>query len=110
MTARIRLTAEVIELVARRFKALAEPVRLAILAELREGELNVGEIVERTGQSQAGVSKHLRILHDLGFVSRRREGVYVIYSLADADVFTLCDLMCGRIEKETTARERLLGE
>lgn len=103
------LTPTLIELVAKRFKALAEPARLAILSELRAGEANVGEIVERTGQSQAAVSKHLRILHDLGFVSRRREGVFVHYALADEAVFELCDLMCGRIEEEFEARERALG-
>jgi DNA-binding transcriptional ArsR family regulator len=103
------LTPKLMELVAKRFKALAEPARLAILSELKDGEANVGEIVERTGQSQAAVSKHLRILNDLGFVSRRRDGVFVHYALADAEVFELCDLMCGRIEEELEARERALG-
>lgn len=108
MAARI-LTPEVIELVAQRFKALSEPARLAILSELRTGELNVSQIVERTGQSQAAVSKHLGILHDMGFVSRQRDGVYVLYALADHDVFTLCDLMCGRIEREVAERGGILG-
>ena len=103
------MTPEVIELVAQRFKALAEPARLAILSELREGEANVTQIVERTAQSQAAVSKHLGILHDLGFVSRRRDGPYVLYALADDDVFVLCDLMCGRIERETAEREGILA-
>lgn len=102
------LTPEVIALVAQRFKALAEPARLAILSQLRQGELNVSQIVERTEQSQAAVSKHLGMLHDLGFVSRRREGVYVLYALADDDVFTLCDLMCGRVEKEIERRGGLI--
>ncbi|MEK9500209.1 ArsR/SmtB family transcription factor [Gaopeijia maritima] len=103
------LTPEVIALVAQRFKALSEPARLSILGELRTGELNVSQIVERTEQSQAAVSKHLRILHDLGFVSRRREGVFVLYGLADDHVFELCDLMCGRIERETEERGGLLS-
>lgn len=103
------LTPEVLELVAQRFKALAEPARLAILSHLRAGEMNVTEIVELTEQSQAAVSKHLGILHDLGFVSRRRDGVYVRYSLADDRVFELCDLMCGRIEREIQERGGLLG-
>jgi len=100
-----KLSPEAIDMVARRFRALAEPARLAILSELRGGELCVNEIVERTDQSQAAVSKHLRILHEVGFVSRRRDGVYVIYALADDDVFALCDLVCGRIERELAERE-----
>lgn len=104
----LTLTAEAIALVAQRFKALAEPARLSILTELREGELNVTRIVERTGQSQATVSKHLGILHDHGFVSRRRDGVYVLYALADDDVFDLCGLMCGRIERELAERKQQL--
>lgn len=103
------LSPEVIALVAQRFKALSEPARLSILAELRTGELNVSQIVERTEQSQAAVSKHLRILHDFGFVSRRRDGVFVLYALADDHVFELCDLMCGRIERETEERGGLLS-
>ncbi len=103
------LSPKLMELVAQRFRALAEPARLAILSELRNGEANVGEIVERTGQSQAAVSKHLRILKDLGFVSRRKDGVFVHYALADETVFELCDLVCGRIEEELEARERVLG-
>ena len=103
------LTPELMELVAKRFKALAEPARLAILSELKEGEANVGEIVERTGQSQAAVSKHLALLNDLGFVSRRKDGVFVHYALADGEVLVLCDLMCSRIEDELAARERVLS-
>jgi len=103
------MSPEVMEMVARRFKALAEPSRLSILSELRGGELCVNEIVERTCMSQAAVSKHLRILHERGFVSRRREGAFVIYGLADDDVFALCDLVCGRIERELGERGRAFG-
>ena len=94
------------EMVAQRFKALSEPARLFILSELRGGELCVNEIVGRTEMSQAAVSKHLRILHERGFVARRREGVFVMYALADEDVLALCDLVCGRVERELDASER----
>ena len=45
---------------------------------------------------QANVSKHLQLLYGLGFVQRRKEGLYVHYRLADEDVYQLRDLMCGR--------------
>lgn len=93
-------------LVAARFQALAEPARLDILAALRHGELTVGELPGATGLSQANVSKHLQLLHALGFVRRRKEGLYVYYALADNSVFQLCDLMCARIEAEARSLRR----
>lgn len=106
--ATLELTPDVLGLVAARFKALAEPARLHLLSELRDGEHSVGELVEATGLGQANVSKHLRLLHDLSFVERRREGPYVMYQLADEDVFRLCDLVCGRIEREFERQARII--
>ena len=103
------LTPDVLVLIAERFKALAEPARLHILNCLRGGELTVTELVEETEFGQANVSKHLQLLHTLGFVSRRKEGLFVYYALADKSVFQLCDVMCGRLEAETKARRKLLA-
>lgn len=94
--------------IAERFKALAEPTRLQLLQALRSGEATVSELVQRTGLTQANVSKHLSLLHGLGFVARRKEGLFTHYRLADRDVFRLCDLVCGRIERELRAREHSL--
>ncbi|MFW5951876.1 MAG: ArsR/SmtB family transcription factor [Gemmatimonadota bacterium] len=102
------MTPELMELVAERFKALAEPARLQILQALRSGEQTVSELVERTGMGQANVSKHLQLLHALGFVDRRKEGLYVHYRLAGEDIFRMCDLMCGRIEEEAEERRQML--
>lgn len=99
---------ELLELVAERFKALAEPARLRILNALREREMTVSEIMEAAGLGQANVSKHLQRLASLGFVGRRKEGLFAFYRLADEDVFRLCDLMCGRLAREMDARSRLL--
>ena len=54
---KLSLTPEVLELVAHRFKVLAEPARLAILSCMRAGEVAVSEIVEKTGLGQANVGK-----------------------------------------------------
>ena len=102
------MTPEVLVLVAERFKALAEPARLQILGCLRAGETTVSELVEQTELGQANVSKHLQLLHTLGFVSRRKEGLFVYYALADKSVFQLCDVMCGRLEAEMKTRRKLL--
>ena len=105
----LTLTPEVLAMVAERFKALAEPARLQILKCLQHGEMSVNELVEETGLGQANVSKHLQLLHTLGFVSRRKEGLYVYYTLADKTVFKLCDMMCGRIEAQLEAQRRRLA-
>lgn len=104
------MTPELTELVAERFKALAEPTRLRILQALREGEKTVSEVMDATDLGQANASKHLQLLHALGFVARRKEGLYVHYSLAGEDVFRLCDLVCDRLAAEADERGRVLGE
>ncbi len=91
-----RLPAEVLDQLADRFKALAEPNRLAILSALHAGELSVGELVDVTELGQANVSKHLDVLRRYGFVERRKDGLNVFYRVADKDVFRICDIMCGR--------------
>lgn len=103
------LSPEMIELVAERFRALAEPARLHIMQVLRGGEHTVGELVEATGLGTANVSKHLQLLHAARFVTRRKEGLYVYYGLAGEDVFRMCDIMCGRLAAETESRRKVLG-
>ena len=105
----LKLTPELIEIIADRFKALGEPARLQILNAMRDGEMTVTELIDATGLGQANVSKHLSMLHQLGFVTRRKEGLFAYYDLADRDVFKLCDIMCGRLDVETSARRRALA-
>lgn len=94
---------------AERFKVLAEPARLQILHTLESGECTVTELVAETGLAQANVSKHLQLLHNMGFVARRKEGLFTYYRLAGRDVFKLCDIMCGRLKAEASAFRRRVG-
>ena len=55
------------------FEVLAEPNRRRILDLLHPGERSVGDLVDRLGLSQPGVSKHLRVLRDAGLVAVRRD-------------------------------------
>ncbi len=102
------LAPELLERVAERFKALAEPSRLQLLQRLKQGEATVGELVTQTRFTQANVSKHLLLLLSLGFVERRKDGLFTRYRLADKDVFRLCDLMCDRLDRELKSRKRIL--
>jgi DNA-binding transcriptional ArsR family regulator len=63
------------------FETLADPTRRRIVEALRSGERQVGEIVDLAGIHQSGVSRHLRILHESGFVSVRPDGQFRLYAL-----------------------------
>ena len=63
------------------FNAVAEPRRREILDLLVDGELSVNEIVERLGMSQPQVSKHLRVLREVGLADVREQGRQRVYRL-----------------------------
>ena len=63
------------------FQTLADATRRRIVEALRHGERQVNDIVEQAGVHQSGVSRHLRILHEAGFVSMRPDGQRRLYSL-----------------------------
>lgn len=63
------------------FETLADPTRRRIVEELGGGERTVSELVEAVTIRQSGVSRHLRILHDAGFVNVRPDGQRRLYSL-----------------------------
>jgi DNA-binding transcriptional ArsR family regulator len=91
---------KLLEAIAERFRSLSEPARLQILNSLCSGEKTVNGLVAATGLNQANLSKHLQHLHRAGFLARRKAGVHVYYSISDATVFQLCELMCGRLAAE----------
>jgi DNA-binding transcriptional ArsR family regulator len=77
------------EALAEYLKVFSEPNRLAVLEALRGGALNVTAVVEKTGLSQALVSKHLKMLTIAGVVKRQPEGSLVFYEVIDKGVFKL---------------------
>lgn len=105
---RIALTPEVLALIAERFKALGEPARLCLLNALRNGERTVTELVEVSDMGQANVSRHLHVLHGAGLVTRRREGPFVHYSIADDRVLRLCDIMCDQLQVRSRSLQAIL--
>lgn len=67
-------------------RALAAPIRVAIVTELAAGERCVHELVERVGAPQPLVSQHLRVLRGAGLVRGARRGREIAYSLVDEHV------------------------
>lgn len=81
------------DLVAKYFRGLGDVTRLRILELLRdEGELTVGELVERLGEPQPKVSNHLACLRWCGFIEARREQRAVYNRIADERVVELLGL------------------
>ncbi len=78
------------EELARRFKALADPTRVAIVNRLAgAGEVCVCELVEEFDLSQPTISHHLRILREAGLVEARRRGTWAYYRLVSDAVAEL---------------------
>lgn len=63
------------------FAILADPTRRRVLEALRRGERQVNDLVEEVGIHQSGVSRHLGILHEAGFVAMRPDGPRRLYTL-----------------------------
>lgn len=103
------LTDEALDLVARRFAVLAEPMRLRLIQALFDGERNVTELVEATGGTQANVSRHLQTLTAAHILGRRKEGLQVFYRIVDPTIPKLCDLVCGSLEKSLSRQAAHLG-
>src|SRR5512146_1522601 len=91
---------ELVGLIARRFRAIGEPMRIRLLDRLRDGEATVGELSDVVGATQQNVSKHLSVLADAGVVGRRKDGNRVYYRIVDEGVLTLCDDVCGSLQKQ----------
>ena len=103
------LPEDLAELIARRFRALSEPLRVRILDLLRDDELSVTALAEQLGAGQQNVSKHLAVLVESGMLARRKDGVHVYYRIADEGVFALCDQVCGSLQTQFAALNALVS-
>lgn len=103
----MKLDSAQLERVANLFRAFSEASRLAIVQELKTGEKSVSEIVEALPTSQANVSKQLKLLYEVGVLSRRKEGTLVLYQIADPMVFELCRLVCDKLNRDTVKPAKL---
>jgi DNA-binding transcriptional ArsR family regulator len=100
---------DLVELIARRFRAIAEPMRIRLLDRLRDGEATVSELSDAVGASQQNVSKHLAVLADTGILGRRKAGNNVYYRIVDEGVLTLCEDVCGSVQEQLRSLGELVG-
>lgn len=106
---RARLSEDALSLIADRFRALSEPMRLRLLIALECGEKNVTELVRATEATQANISRHLQYLTDNGILTRRKEGLHVYYRVADPAIFDLCDHVCSDIQRRLCEQSKALN-
>lgn len=75
------------------FQALAHPTRIAIVEQLRDGELSAGTLIERLGIEQANASQHLAVLRAKNIVVNRKAGNQVFYSVRHPLIIEVLDVM-----------------
>ncbi len=103
------LPEDLAELIARRFRALGDPLRVRMLDLLRNQELSVTVLAEQLGAGQQNVSKHLAVLVDTGMLARRKDGTHVYYRIADEGVFALCEQVCGSLQAQLASLHALVA-
>jgi DNA-binding transcriptional ArsR family regulator len=96
------------ELIARRFRAIGEPMRIRLLDRLRDGEATVSELSKALDSSSQNISKHLSVLTDVGILGRRKHGNHVRYRIVDEGVFALCEQVCGSLQLQLRALNDLV--
>lgn len=77
-----------LEQMADRFRVMSDPTRLRILAVLGEQELSVQDICDRTGYKQSNVSKHLRVLREIGAIACEQRSYYHYYRVIDPQILS----------------------
>ena len=85
---------------AKTFRALSDPIRLKILHFLKDGDKCVCEIIPFLGVPQPIVSRHLKILKDIGLISDKKEGTRRFYSITNLSILNIIDGLSPEIVKD----------
>lgn len=75
------------------FQALAHPTRIAIVEQLRDGELSAGALIDRLDIEQANASQHLAVLRSKNILINRKSKNQVFYSVRDPVIIEILDIM-----------------
>jgi DNA-binding transcriptional ArsR family regulator len=98
------------DLIANRLRVIGQPVRIRLLARLREGPASVCELTETISAVQQNVSQHLAILHQAGIVAREKRGTHVYYELADMYAITALEAATAGLAKQSSEIATLTAE
>ncbi len=92
------------------FSALSCGRRIRIIEILKDGEKKASDIIPELGIDQSAVSRHLSILKSAGIIASRKEGVNVIYRIADREIFKLLDIATEIVRRKEKQVLRKLGK
>lgn len=92
------------------FQAMAHPTRIAILEELRNGELSANALQARLGIEQANLSQHLALLRNKRLVVNRKAGNQVFYSVRDHVLIEVLDIMRRYLQSHVAEIVEMLGD
>jgi DNA-binding transcriptional ArsR family regulator len=96
------------ETIKKAFSTLADTNRLKIINAISENEMAVGELVKVTSLSQPLVSFHLKVLKQNGFMTTRRKGPFIYYSLADVRLLHAIELFTAIFAEKETETDDLM--
>ncbi len=109
MTNKNNLEKKIFELHARVCRALSHPKRLEIIELLRDGkEWGVSEIAEKIGVTKANASQHLAVMRSQNIVKTRREGITILYSLANPKIIVAYDALKKALKEQLEINGKLL--
>jgi DNA-binding transcriptional ArsR family regulator len=92
------------------FQALGNPTRIAIIEQLRNGELSAGVLVERLGVEQANASQHFSVLRAKRIIVNRKVGNQVFYSVRDPRILDVLNIMKQYFQDHLNEDQVLLEE
>ncbi len=92
------------------FKALSHPLRIRILDELRNGEVGVNDLSARLDAEQSSLSQQLAVLRNRNLVTARKDGLNVLYSVRDPDIFRLLDIAKKIFNKQLVGVQKMLSQ
>lgn len=104
------LTPEASQLEAELCYAFVDPTRILILYELNKRPCNVTELTQQLDTNQPKVSRHLKVLRDLGLVKTTRQGVCITYELADGRLIEALEILRGVLRDSIAIKANTINE
>jgi DNA-binding transcriptional ArsR family regulator len=90
-------------------KAMAHPVRIAVLENLKQGEQCVCDIAEAVGTERSNLSKHLSVMVNAGVLTSRKEGLKVFYRVKTPCVMKFLDCLKDCLKEQMAEQQKLLN-
>lgn len=84
---------EALQKASKDLKAISNPHRLAIVCQIANKELSVGELVDAIGLSQSALSQHLALLRKSHILKTRREHQTIYYSIKNENILSIISLL-----------------